>query len=470
MAIGHFIHRGDRTTCGGVVLDGELTMAGLGNARAREGDRVTCGEDGETYVISGGLSHIRSHGQRVAGTLDSVSSCPCRAQLIPAVRTLTYWKEPSAAPQASPTEIFASNQASASEAISTPTPLRLRTATGPSPASSLLMEPGFYIVPKSMSGEQVLAELAPSAGPAARLRLRALNPTFAQGFKAGELFVLGDSRNDRLCTREEAQVMLAAAQARTALEQLSPTEADFMVRYQAEFAGMLANASQSMEVARDVFEVGLKRIASTVRELEHLHQREFAAHGHLRTSEFFASRQQLYRQLNLQLKTTFLNKQLGLGSYDTLRRDLGISAQSLVHHWSQSGAPGQTPGYATHLDEVAQMAKYVKYGGHFAIVVGGASSALKVQEVCQAGESQACQKLRLTETGSFAGGVARGMLLAEVPGQTGVAICSFLGLGTMSTATLACGLAVVGAGSHLGAAACARFGELMGEEIYRMQQ
>jgi hypothetical protein len=42
------------------------------------------------YVISGGLSYFRSHGQRVAGTLDSVSGFPCRSHLIPSVRAMTY--------------------------------------------------------------------------------------------------------------------------------------------------------------------------------------------------------------------------------------------------------------------------------------------------------------------------------------------------------------------------------------------
>ena len=96
MAIGYFIHRGDRTSCGGVVLDGEPSMTAPSLGRAREGDRVTCGANGETYVISGGLSYFRSHGQRVAGTLDSVSGCPCRAHLIPSVRAMTYQPPASA--------------------------------------------------------------------------------------------------------------------------------------------------------------------------------------------------------------------------------------------------------------------------------------------------------------------------------------------------------------------------------------
>ncbi|MDA8485586.1 hypothetical protein NNO07_21160 [Pseudomonas resinovorans] len=239
-----------------------------------------------------------------------------------------------------------------------------------------------------------------------------------------------------------------------------------MATHQAEIAGMLSTASLSMGVGKDVFESGLKQIGKTLEDLEHLHQREFTAHGHLRSPAFFASRQHLYRQLDLQLKATFLNKRLGLGSYDTLRRDLGISTRSLVHHWSQAGAPGQIPGYASHLDEVAKVAKYLKYGGHFAIAVGGVSSALKVQEVCRAGETEACQKIRFTETGSFVGGVAGGAVLSGI----GFPICVAIGIGTAGVGGLACGLVLTGAASYLGATGGSWAGERFGDQIYRMQQ
>ena len=90
---GYFIGLNDKTTCGGKVLDGDTRVMMYGLAHAREGDRVTCGEDGETYRIVGGVSHIISHGKHVAGTLDSYSNCPCKAQLIPSVFTATYQNE-----------------------------------------------------------------------------------------------------------------------------------------------------------------------------------------------------------------------------------------------------------------------------------------------------------------------------------------------------------------------------------------
>lgn len=87
---GHFIGLHDKTTCGGKVLDGHTGVMMYGIAHAREGDRVTCGKDGKTYKIVGGISYMISHGKAVAGTLDSHSDCPCKARLIPSVVTATY--------------------------------------------------------------------------------------------------------------------------------------------------------------------------------------------------------------------------------------------------------------------------------------------------------------------------------------------------------------------------------------------
>lgn len=97
---GYFIGLDDKTTCGGKVLDGDTRVMLYGIAHAREGDRVTCGEDDKIYQIVGGVSHVISHGKRVAGTLDSFSNCPCEAQLIPSVFTASYQNEASPAPNA----------------------------------------------------------------------------------------------------------------------------------------------------------------------------------------------------------------------------------------------------------------------------------------------------------------------------------------------------------------------------------
>ncbi|MCE1914839.1 PAAR domain-containing protein, partial [Enterobacter hormaechei] len=82
MAIGYFLLVGDKTTCGGQIITGDHTMTFNGRATAREGDKVTCGKHPGTYVIVGGVSDVFDMGRKLAGTLDSVSTCPCRARFI----------------------------------------------------------------------------------------------------------------------------------------------------------------------------------------------------------------------------------------------------------------------------------------------------------------------------------------------------------------------------------------------------
>ena len=90
MAFGYIIRLGDETTCGGRVLggDGEFTINGIPSAR--ESDPVSCGVTGKTYQILGGISSFTNDGLLVAGSLDSFSSCPCHARLIPSDFGFSY--------------------------------------------------------------------------------------------------------------------------------------------------------------------------------------------------------------------------------------------------------------------------------------------------------------------------------------------------------------------------------------------
>lgn len=97
MIEGFFIRSGDKTTCGGVVQYGDESINLFGFAHARVGDPVTCGVTGRTYQIEGGVQGFDSHGRLMAGTLDSLSSCPCRARLIHSQTFMRYERkaEPS---------------------------------------------------------------------------------------------------------------------------------------------------------------------------------------------------------------------------------------------------------------------------------------------------------------------------------------------------------------------------------------
>ncbi|PSS45509.1 PAAR domain-containing protein [Pseudomonas sp. BBP2017] len=457
---------GDQTTTGATCLSSQASHTQDRVPHLRLGDATTpCPQCGQAGQIAEGYDGWTIEGLAIA--VDGVQiNCGCPpgsnrliAPLygggVTAAPTTNGFSEPARPVVNPPSSMPMSGFASAP---------RAQPVIAAAPGT---LEPGFYVVPRSMSGQQVLVELGGESRYLSA-RLHRLNPTFAQGFKAGELFVIGDPNNGTACTREEAQLMAAAAQVREALVPLNEGEANFMVRYQGEIAGLLSGASQSMGVAKDMLAQGLHQVKGTLQAFENLHQRMFRIYGHLKSPEFFASRQQLYRQLDAQLKSAFLNKVLNLGSYDTLRRDLGISTKSLVHHWSRAGAPGEIPGYATHLDQVAKTAKYLKHGGYVGIALGGGASVLKVQEVCRSGETEECKRIRFTEAGSFSGGLGGGAVGALIGGDVAVAVCGFAAVAGPVGVGL-CGIVLVGGGSLIGAVGGESFGEWLGDNIYEAQ-
>ena len=99
--------------------------------------------------------------------------------------------------------------------------------------------------------------------------------------------------------------------------------------------------------------------------------------------------------------------------------------------------------------------------------VGGGASYLKVQEVCAAGNMEACRKVKFTETGSFAGGVAGSAAAGVLISAAGVAtLCVGLGVPTGGLGTVVCGVVAVGAGSLASGAVGGALGEKIGEIIY----
>ena len=116
----------DPTTCGGKVLEGAPNRRTNGTPVARMGDKVTCGKDDNTYHIIGGISWITTEGRLVAGSLDSFSSCPCKAKIIPQIMVQTYETRRGAGTRTSNTAMGAvvpSSSSPSSSAIVAPLPV-----------------------------------------------------------------------------------------------------------------------------------------------------------------------------------------------------------------------------------------------------------------------------------------------------------------------------------------------------------
>ncbi|MDR0805438.1 MAG: PAAR domain-containing protein [Enterobacteriaceae bacterium] len=90
MGVGGFIRIYDRTTCGGMVLEGvpNHQMGKEMLAVATNGCLVSCGKHPGRYRIVGGHpGYISFNGQPIASTIYSESSCPCKAKLISSIST-----------------------------------------------------------------------------------------------------------------------------------------------------------------------------------------------------------------------------------------------------------------------------------------------------------------------------------------------------------------------------------------------
>ncbi|MEO8647181.1 hypothetical protein [Pseudomonas sp.] len=326
-------------------------------------------------------------------------------------------------------------------------------------------EPGFYIVQEVMPRSALEAALFDTPDGATLEKFKRLNPHVTGYAKPGQLIVLSDPNNQQ-CTREEALLTEAAQKVDAALKPMSDEEASFMVRHRDSIESILSQGSTSIGVGESIFAKNLEDVKTSLKDIETLHQKSFQRDGHLRSPEFFTERARLFTRLDSQL-TSLTKKGIGFPDHPSLKTALGISSKSLVHHWSLAGAPSQIPGYATHSEGVAKAAKFVKYGGWIGTAIGGGTSYLKVQDVCTAGDAEACAKIKYTEGGSFIGGVAGGAAAgAALTGTAVSAICVGLGIPTGGAATLLCGLVVVGIGSYAGGALAGAGGEALGEVIY----
>lgn len=333
------------------------------------------------------------------------------------------------------------------------------------PAPVPLVEPGFYVVPRSTTAGKLQAQLfTTSASPAVIAKFKTLNPNLDQ-VKAGTMIVLSDPNNP-LCTFEDALLMQAAATVNRALEPLSSEEADFMARHYDEIAFLISKGSLGASAGLAMFSKNLKDVEEILRSIESLHTRTFQTNGHLKSAEFYAERKRLLAQLDTQL-TKLTKKSIGFPDHPNLKNVLGISTKSLVHRWRKAGAVGQIPGYATHIERVSKAAKYVKYGGWVGTAVGGGASVIKVQGVCAAGDAEACKKVKYTEAGGFLGGIVGGSTLAVILSAPAAnSLCIALSVPTGGTAALVCGVIVVGAGAYAGGSAGGTIFEQIGEIIY----
>ncbi|MFJ4375805.1 PAAR domain-containing protein [Pseudomonas japonica] len=456
--LGQGLH-GDETTTGAVCYS-SLPNSTQGNRGVlRVGDKTSkCPRCGQQGTIVEGWEGFKWHGAPTALHGAQVQ-CGC-----PAGSNRLIAQDPPAR-----------SARMASPAAATPT-ARATPPASPAPAASPVApvspfsaeqddepaEPGFYIVPKSISRQQLVAELfgdAPS--PEVMRKFNGLNGSLGDGIvKAGQMVVLADPRN-YMCMREEAHLMQAAEEVGVALADLEPEDADFMAEYQAQIAAILGTASTWTGVVAAGMEKHLDDITRTLLKLETLYVDTYRIYGRLNVPEFFSRRKVILDELDGQLfRSAKVRSVLSLGSHPKLQKSLRISSKSLVHHWKKAGGPGKIPGYSNHVKTMSKATNYMKYGGYLAIGIGGISSVLKIKEACETGSSETCKRVAITETTKFAGISLTGIAGAKLGVKESPYVCYKFAPNPKKYAI--CTIAVVAGSAYVGGEIGAVIGETVG--------
>lgn len=451
---------GDVTTTGVICLTSLPNCQQQGRGVLRLGDKTTqCPNCGVEGTIVEGSNAFEWHGRPTA-VHNAEVSCGC-----PSGTNRLIAEDP---PERTTPPTSQTVQAPPSQSSSTAA--RSLGFTGPNPSFStetagLPAEPGFYIVPQSIKRHLLVSELLGEAPtPDVLRKFNSLNHSLGDLVKAGQLVVLSDPRS-YMCTRQEAHLVQAAEETADALKDLSPSDADFMIKHRGEIAAALGSTSTWAGVTATVLEKHVKAITDILLDLQKLHQDTYRRHGHLKVPGFFEKRKQLLAQLDARFfNSTRLRSFTSLGDHPSLRKSLNISTKSLVHHWSKAGGPGDIPGYSNYVKPMAQAVKYMTTGGLIAIGIGGVSSALLIWETCTTGTEEECSRVTLKEGSKFIGATSAGLAVGAVVAKPSLHIC--LGRSNTYVGGVICSIVVVGAASWLGGTLGGVGGEFVGESIH----
>lgn len=322
------------------------------------------------------------------------------------------------------------------------------------------VEPGFHVVQSPMSRTALLAALYGDAS-AKPDHFDRLNPGLSDQVLPGEMIVLGDPEG-MACTREEADLMEVAAQVNAQVRALDQDEAQFIVKYHDLLEAVTSTGSAGLGAGAVMVSKQIGSIEKTLKNIERLHQDSYRKHGHLNHPEFFEKRRALFKELDFSLGS-LARQGMSLKDDAKLKRALGLSSKSIVHHWKAAGVGG-IPGYATHYERLATGAKYAKGVGYLSIGLDVAASGVKIHAACTNGRVAECRRVKYVEGGRLSGSAIGGSAGAFA----GPLVCGVIGLGTGGLGGIACGIIMAGAGGFAGGAVGGNTGEDIGEVIYEV--
>ncbi len=434
---GYFLFRGDKTVCGGRILEGFTDHQFFDKDMACEGHKVTCGKHPGHYRICGGLNDDDIHGKRIAGTLDSYSSCPCKSKFVPSNWDDYY--ELGGEPTVTHTDLsHLVGMPVLPGPIDSPEPEQhaqtAKKKTG--------IDAGFAVLPYGGTTEAWQRLLFTENPPAGAKELFATLNGADERYKAGSIMLLVDP--DKQDDEQIAHMKAAKQRIDTALEPLTHQEANFLHKHYATIANFSNIVDKGIGLAADPAGKYFENIEKILKEIQETYKNTYITRGALIGEQFYVRRAQLFKELDRVLKVGFLNKAMKFGEYTKIKNVLGLSTSSITHKWNETGM-SDIEGYATHIERAAKYTKAMRYTGYVGIAFSAVHSINEINEACSTGRKAECTKKKYTEIGSFTGGLAGGY----AGGAIGMGICSLvLGVATIEVGgagALACGV-ILGSG------------------------
>ncbi|HAT1620189.1 TPA: PAAR domain-containing protein [Raoultella planticola] len=464
---GYYLFRGDKTRCGGVITEGWSDHQHFDRDMSCEGHKVTCGKHPGLYRICGGLENDDIHGMRIAGTLHSYSSCPCRSKFINSNWDDDYELGGEAAvTNTDPSHLV---DMPVLPGLIEPEPEQhaqsAKKKTG--------IDAGFTIIPYGGTTEAWQRLLFTENPPAGVKELFATLNGPDERYKAGSILLVVDP--DKQDDEQIAHMQAAKQRIDTALAPLSHQQADFLFKHKdtiemfaaaATAANDIAGYSgKATEAAKGYFE----QVEKILIKIEKTYKNQYITSGTLMGEQFFVERPRLFGQLDSVLKM-FMKHRFMFNEYTDLKSALGLSSRSITHRWNETGV-SDIEGYATHIEKLAKYVKLMETAGKIGLGLSALDTAAKITEACTVGRD--CEQTAFTSIGEFAGSLAGGALASRIiQGSAASSICAVvLGAATIEAGgagALLCTIGVSGGIAYGSDKALSAVGEYSGELLYKV--
>lgn len=463
---GYYLFRGDKTRCGGVITEGWSDHQHFDRDMSCEGHKVTCGKHPGIYRICGGLDDDL-HGKRIAGTLHSYSSCPCKSKFIN-----SNWDDDyELGGEATVTHTDLSHLV---EMPVLPGPIEPEPEQHAQSAKKKTgIDAGFTIIPYGGTTEAWQRLLFTENPPAGVKELFATLNGPDERYKAGSIMLVVDP--DKQDSEQIAHMQAAKARVDAALAPLSIQQANFLYKHKDTiemFAAAASTASdtygysgQATEAAKGYFE----QVEKILIEIEKTYKNHYITSGTLIGEQFYVERRRLLGQLDSVLKM-FMKHRFMFNEYADLKSALGLSSRSITHRWNETGVR-DIEGYATHIEKLAKYVKLMETAGKIGLGLSALDTAAKITEACTVGRD--CAKTSFTSIGEFSGSLIGGAIAGKIAGTAAAnTVCAIvLGAATIEAAgagALLCTLGVNGAIAYGSDKATSAFGGFVGESLYEV--